>query len=376
VYNYACDEEQLIKNGGEVMSSIEKKKLAIFFALAFGITAVMSIFMVIGLKSGKDLTAFVNAQMTYPACGVILGMLLFDRKEKKLPIVGFIAFLVTSVIMMVIAVISAFAPQTMISSPAGDVTNWNIYSQYVLLAGSVVAYLAFWICGREKRENAGLCRKNVILSIALGLLFVILFVARFYLAHLVANITSGGNIFDFPDLNASVLNLGTWINAAIILINFPFSMIAFMGEEYGWRYYLQPIMQKKFGLRLGVVLLGVVWGIWHTAADFMFYSTTSGPQLLITQILTCVSVAIFFGYAYMKTGNIWLIAIMHFMNNNYVVLLSGGDVNVLQNQSIAWSDLPIMIIRSLIFAVFILAPIFNKPKDSDVNATQNQEVAS
>ena len=134
VYNYACDEEQLIKNGGEVMSSIEKKKLAIFFAVAFGITAVMSIFMVIGLKSGKDLTAFVNAQMTYPACGVILGMLLFDRKEKKLPIVGFIAFLVTSVIMMVIAVISAFAPQTMISSPAGDVTNWNIYSQYVLLA--------------------------------------------------------------------------------------------------------------------------------------------------------------------------------------------------------------------------------------------------
>ncbi len=358
------------------MSSIEKKKLAIFFAVAFGITAVMSIFMVIGLKSGKDLTAFVNAQMTYPACGVILGMLLFDRKEKKLPIVGFIAFLVTSVIMMVIAVISAFAPQTMISSPAGDLTNWNIYSQYVLLAGSVVAYLAFWICGREKRENAGLCRKNVILSIALGLLFVILFVARFYLAHLVANITSGGNIFDFPDLNASVLNHGTWINAAIILINFPFSMIAFMGEEYGWRYYLQPIMQKKFGLRLGVVLLGVVWGIWHTAADFMFYSTTSGPQLLITQILTCVSVAIFFGYAYMKTGNIWLIAIMHFMNNNYVVLLSGGDVNVLQNQSIAWSDLPIMIIRSLIFAVFILAPIFNKPKDSDVNATQNQEVAS
>ncbi len=358
------------------MSSIEKKKLGIFFAVAFGITAVMTIFMVIGLKNGKDLTAFINAQMTYPACGVILGMLLYDRKEKKLPIVGFIAFLVTSVIMMVIAVISAFAPQTMISSPAGDVSNWNIYSQYVLLAGSVVTYLAFWICGKEKRENAGLSRKNVILSIALGFLFVFLFIARFYLAHLVANITSGGNAFDFSDLNASVLNLGTWINAAIILINFPFSMIAFMGEEYGWRYYLQPIMQKKFGLRLGVVLLGVVWGIWHTAADFMFYSTTTGPQLLITQILTCVSVAIFFGYAYMKTGNIWLIAIMHFMNNNYVVLLTGGDVNVLQNQSIAWSDMPIMLIRSLIFAVFILAPIFNKPKDSVVNAAQSQQVVS
>ena len=40
--------------------------------------------MFLGLKGEKDLTAFVNAMMTYPACGVIIGMLLFDRKEKKL----------------------------------------------------------------------------------------------------------------------------------------------------------------------------------------------------------------------------------------------------------------------------------------------------
>ncbi len=365
-----------VSNGGEAMSSIEKKKLAIFFAVAFGVTAVMAIFMAIGLKSGKDLTAFVNAQMTYPACGVILGMLLFDRKEKKLPIVGFTAFLVTSVIMMVIAVISAFAPQTMIPSPAGEVSNWNIYSQYVLLAGSVVAYLAFWICGREKRENAGLSRKNVILSIALAFLFVFLFTARFYLANLVANVAYGRSVFDFAELNASVLNLGTWINAAVVMINFPITMIAFLGEEYGWRYYLQPIMQKKFGLRLGVVLVGVIWGVWHTAADYMFYSTTTGPQLLVTQILTCVSMGIFFGYAYMKTGNIWLIAIMHFINNNFVVLFTGGDVNVLQNQSVAWSDMPIMIIRSLIFAVFILAPIFNRPKDTAPSVDETQAMAS
>ncbi len=216
----------------------------------------------------------------------------------------------------------------------------------------------------------------MILSIALGFLFVFLFIARFYLANLVANIASGGNAFDFADLNANVLNIGSWMNAAVIMINFPLTMIAFLGEEYGWRYYLQPIMQKKFGLRLGVVLAGVIWGIWHIAADFMFYSITTGPQLLVTQILTCVSVGIFFGYAFMKTGNIWLIAIMHFINNNFVVIFTGGDVNVLQNQSVAWSDMPIMIIRSLVFAVFILAPIFNKPKDTNLNVPENQPVAS
>ena len=349
------------------MSTVEKRKLIIFFAVAFGITAIMSVFMAIGLKAEKDLTAFVNAQMTYPACGVILGMLLFDRKEKKLPIVGFIAFLATSAIMVVIAIISAFADQEMIDLPTGAVSNWNLYSQYVLLAGSTIAYLAFWICGREKRKNTGLCRTHVVLSVVLVLLFLLLFHARSYIAWIVGSLSRGNGMGDISELNAQVFNLMNWANAALVMINFPFTCIAFLGEEYGWRYYLQPIMQKKYGLRLGVVLVGVVWGIWHTAADFMFYSTTSGPQLLVAQLATCISIGIFFGYVYMKTGNIWTIAIMHFINNNFVVLFTGGDVNVLQNQTLAWSDMPMVIIRSLIFAVFILAPIYNGKKGQDNN---------
>ena len=356
------------------MSTVEKKKLYIFIAVAFGITALMSAFMAFGLKTGKDLTAFVNAQMTYPACGVILGMLLFDRKEKKLPIVGFIAFLATSAIMVIIAIVSVFANQEMIDLPTGTVSNWNLYSQYILMAGSIVAYLAFWICGKEKRKNAGLSRTHVVLSAVLILLFLVLFFARFYLANLVGNLTSGNGIGDFSELNAQTFNLMNWVNAAMVMLNVPLTCIAFLGEEYGWRYYLQPIMQKKYGLRLGVVLLGVVWGVWHTAADFMFYSTTSGPQLLVAQLATCISMAIFFGYVYMKTGNIWTLAIMHFINNNFVVLFTGGDVNVLQNQNLAWSDMPMVIIRSLIFAVFILAPIYSGKKKQDDNIeTDNNE---
>ena len=347
------------------MSVSERKKLYIFFAIAFGVMVLMSIFMMVGLNGGKDLTAFVNAMMTYPACGVILGMLLFDRKEKKLPMVGFWTFLVTSVVMMTVAIISAFAPQQMIDSGAGMVTNWNLYSQYVLVVGSVIAYVFFWACGKEKRKNAGLSRNNIILSIVMILVFLVLFFGRFYLALISSNIMAGEGIGDLSELNSMTFNAINWISAAGLMINFPLTFIAFLGEEYGWRYYLQPIMQKKFGLRLGVVLLGVVWGVWHTAADFMFYSTTSGPQLLVTQIITCVTMSIFFGYAYMKTQNIWAIAIMHFINNNFLVVFTGGDVNVLQNQSITWSQIPVMLIRSLIFALFIFAPIYNRKKETE-----------
>lgn len=347
------------------MSVSERKKLYIFFAIAFGVMVLMSIFMMVGLNGGKDLTAFVNVMMTYPACGVILGMLLFDRKEKKLPMVGFWTFLVTSLVMVIVALISVFAPQQMIDSGAGMISNWNLYSQYILMLGSAIAYIAFWACGKEKRKNTGLSRNNVILSIVMVMLFIVLFFARNYLAVISSNILEGNGIGDLSELNAMTFNLANWFNAAIVMINFPLTFIAFLGEEYGWRYYLQPVMQKKFGLRFGVILLGVVWGVWHTAADFMFYSTTSGPQLLVTQIITCVTMSIFFGYAYMKTQNIWAIAIMHFINNNFIVVFSGGDVNVLQNQSLTWSQIPVMLIRSLIFALFIFAPIYNKKKETE-----------
>lgn len=120
--------------------------------------------------------------------------------------------------------------------------------------------------------------------------------------------------------------------------------------------------KKPFFAKISLVFYG---GVWHLAADFMFYTTTTGPQYLVSQIINCISLAIFFGYAYMKTNNIWAIAMMHYINNNFIVLLSGGDVNVLQNQSVSWMQLPIMVIMNLVFILFILSPVYNKKPETD-----------
>lgn len=135
------------------MTNVEKKRLILFIAIAYGVTIIMSIFMKIGQNNGHDLSAFMNVMMTYPACGVILGLLCFGDKEMKLPKIGYLVFLVTSAIMIVIALLSAFLPETMMESGAGLVSNWNMYSQYVLLAGSAIAYILFWVCGKEKKKK-------------------------------------------------------------------------------------------------------------------------------------------------------------------------------------------------------------------------------
>jgi hypothetical protein len=131
-------------------------------------------------------------------------------------------------------------------------------------------------------------------------------------------------------------------------------------------------MQDKMGKRLGVILLGVIWGFWHIGVDYMFYTTKYGTQALVSQIITCIVIAVFFGFAYMKTGNIWVVVIMHYLNNNLAAALSGGDQS-LQNQVIPWNTIPIHALSSIIFLLFIFAPIFNKKK-VEKTEVQSEEI--
>lgn len=357
------------------MGSTDKKRLWIFIAAAYGITILLSGFMYLCKKNGQDTTIFVNAQMFYPATGVILGRIIAKKPEEKLPMATYITILVTTFVMIMLSVISTFvhvAPMQIPSGLNGETTEydfWNIASQYVIILGSIASYVMIWCSSRERRAWAGLERKNIKLSIWIIALFIVLYFGRAFASGLISDAVTGSktNVNEFIDLWKAPI---TYITLITLPVNFFFSYLAFFGEEYGWRYYLQPIMQKKFGLRLGVVLLGLVWGLWHWDADFMFYTPKDGIQMFATQFVTCISMAIFFGWAYMKTKNIWVPVIMHYLNNNMILIFTGGDANALSQQEISWSQLPIMIVQSLIFVVFILMPIFNKSHKEEVLAVE------
>ena len=56
----------------------EKKEFFIFLLIAYGVTYLMGLLMWYGNRASIDLSAFPNAQMMYPASGVMLAYLLAD----------------------------------------------------------------------------------------------------------------------------------------------------------------------------------------------------------------------------------------------------------------------------------------------------------
>lgn len=349
----------------------EKKRLWLFLAVTYGMTAVMSIFMFIGLKKKIDLTVFVDAQVMYPACGVILGKLLYKEDEKKLPMAGYMCVLIATALQVLIAVLSVFIEVSPIDGgAAGDLDFWSTIGVVPIIAGSFVLYILFWTCGKEKAENAGLIRKKVKLSLALIIFFVVLMVVREFAICCLSDLAGGTGeyVAELIDVFKKPLN---YLAFFALPFGYAFSVISYFGEEYGFRYYLQPIMQKKFGLRGGIILLSLAWAFWHLNIDFMYYSVEDGPRMFLYQVISCLALGVFLGYSYMKTENIWVPIIMHYLFDSLSVVIAGEDAIVLQNQSVSYGELPILFIASAVFMVFIFCPIFNKnkkeiPEETDI----------
>jgi len=343
--------------------SDSKKRIWIFFLVAFLINYLMVPLMFYGESKGADTICFMYALMLYPASGVMIGK-MFSYDEGKLPVTFYVICLLTNMLMMVIAAASVVFPSQTIEMNGISISAFDITCQVILMIVSVILWIVLFASGKEKRRNAGLNGRKWGLSILITVLFTVLYVARFFLMIGMPGLMNGSVSENISEFTMIFTDPVTYKNTMITLFNFFLTFVLFFGEEYGWRYYLQPIMQSRFGKRAGVLLLGVIWGLWHAGADFTYYSEGCGPQTQVNQIIVCVTIGIFMAYAYMKTENIWVPIAIHFINNNLIPVFAGDmSSDVLSNNVIAWSDLPYVLVAGLVFAVFISAPVFNRTKE-------------
>ena len=114
-----------------------------------------------------------------------------------------------------------------------------------------------------------------------------------------------------------------------------------------------------------VLILGAAWGVWHVFLDFFFYTTPDrGVIMLISQMITCVTLGIFFAWAYLKTNNIWVPVIMHFLNNNLILVIANDySADVIENQQVTWGMIPsALLLNGVVFGLFLLSKEFRSGK--------------
>lgn len=331
--------------------TVNRKEVGIFFLIAYLLPYLLGIFMGYSFYQGNDVSIFPNAQMYYPAAGVILAFLI-TRKSDAMPKRFYIGFLITSGLMAIGCVLSCFLFQQSMF--------WALFSNYVVILSSIVLWILLLTEKKEKRFAFGLTfsghgKKKPFLYVGIFLLlyFVRILISSFF----DGSYTQLAELFSTPY---------PWVMLVSLPINFFLVFTAFFGEEYGWRYYLQPLLQNRFGKRAGVLLLGVIWGLWHLPINIFYYSPDTWLQSIVAQQITCISLGVFFAYAYMKTENIWVPVILHFLNNNLVVVFT-GTASSISNQVIRWTDILILlVINAICFLPFLLSKVFREEEKNSI----------
>ncbi|WP_051538126.1 CPBP family intramembrane glutamic endopeptidase [Butyrivibrio proteoclasticus] len=95
------------------------------------------------------------------------------------------------------------------------------------------------------------------------------------------------------------------------------NMIPAVGEEAGWRGYMYPVLKELYGKKKGIILGGIIWGMWHWPLMLLIgyeYGTAYRGFPTVGWVLFAIytiAIGILCNYVYEKSHCIWIPAILH-----------------------------------------------------------------
>lgn len=132
-----------------------------------------------------------------------------------------------------------------------------------------------------------------------------------------------------------LLDLVADVSLASLLVMFADSLIRGpLGEELGWRGYLQIELNKRFSVLKSSLIVGMIWGVWHL--PLWFVSGFQGVNLLLYIaffMLGLTAFSVIIGHIYTSGRNLLYAILLHQMLNFAGRLLDMNELVVLGGSS-------------------------------------------
>ena len=194
-----------------------KKELTVFALCAYAIPFLMMPLLYICLQNGRDTSIFANAQMFYPAAGVMLAFLLARRQGT--PKRFYILHIAATALMLAMSVLSAFLPQE----------GWLNIANFVIIIASVLGWIFLLTEKKTKREDYGLrLHGKFLTAFAICAYFLVVKTGMVFLSVALQGGDAWAEYLTYWQSSAP------WLMALVLVPNFFLSFLPFFGEGYGW----------------------------------------------------------------------------------------------------------------------------------------------
>ncbi|MBI5680305.1 MAG: CPBP family intramembrane metalloprotease [Methanobacterium sp.] len=292
-----------------------KKELFAFLIITFAATILLS--FVIYLISGP--ISFTPSRLWYisfqacmliPATVAIFCMVYFKSKalttETKIIFTFFLIYTVLFIFESYFQPITGTVGMPIVALHPTDM-NIPLISMIVAILG----ILTVIILNLKKKWREGLEPSKLVFGKNLrNYLIIPLILSLIIILNYILNYISGLGV------PTKEFNLNLFFSTLIpsLILSFFLLWPNYFGEEYGWRAYLQDRLFPLFGSYKGVLLLGIIWGLWHAPLILVGLNFPGQPVLGIgLMIVSTIIMGIIFSYAVLKTGSVWIAVMLHML---------------------------------------------------------------
>jgi membrane protease YdiL (CAAX protease family) len=115
-------------------------------------------------------------------------------------------------------------------------------------------------------------------------------------------------------LQAQLIGPLRWPDPALLGMALVWPVLAALGEEIGWRGYLLPRLDQRYGLLPAAILVGIVWGIWHLPADYVAlkgYGDWFGVAFLLNGPVILTAHSVILAWLWRRTQGSLLVAVLY-----------------------------------------------------------------